>query len=80
MQKKLTIILMYINRMEGKNHNIKTDNRSFNIVAKFIYLGLAITNQILIHKELKEQVEFDNTCYHSVQNLLSSHLLSKNKN
>jgi hypothetical protein len=55
----------------GQNHNLKTGDRSFENVAQFKYLGTIVTNQNLIQEEI-------NACYHSVQNLLSSHLLSKN--
>jgi hypothetical protein len=37
-----------------------------------------VTNQILVHEEIKRRLNADNTCYHSLQNLLSSRLLSKN--
>jgi hypothetical protein len=36
------------------------------------------SNQNLIQKEIKKKLNSDNACYHSVQNLLSSRLLSKN--
>jgi hypothetical protein len=32
----------------------------------------------LIQEEIKRRLNLGNACYHSVQNLLSSHLLSKN--
>jgi hypothetical protein len=44
-------------------------------VAKFRYLGMRVTNQNLIYKEIKRRLNLGNACYHSVQNLLSSHLL-----
>jgi hypothetical protein len=34
----------------------------------------------LIHEEIKRRLNLDNACYHSVQNLSSSRLLSKNVN
>jgi hypothetical protein len=36
------------------------------------------TNQNLIQEELKRRMNSGNACYHSVQNLLSCRLLSKN--
>jgi hypothetical protein len=41
-------------------------------------LGTTVTNQNLIQEEIKRRLNSGNACYHSVQNLLSSHLLSKN--
>jgi hypothetical protein len=39
---------------------------------------MTITNQNLIQEEIKRRLNSGNACYHSVQNLLSSRLLSKN--
>jgi hypothetical protein len=62
----------------GPNHDINIANRRFENVAKFRYLGTTITNQNLIQEEIKRRLNSGNACYHSVQNLLSSRLLSKN--
>jgi hypothetical protein len=40
--------------------------------------GTTVTNQNLIQEEIKRRLNSDNACYYSVQNLLSSRLLSKN--
>jgi hypothetical protein len=37
-----------------------------------------MTSQNLIQEEIKRRLNSSNACYHSVQNLLSSRLLSKN--
>ena len=42
------------------------------------YLGTTLTNQNSIAEEIKSRLRSENACYHSVQNLLSSRLLSKN--
>jgi hypothetical protein len=47
-------------------------------VAQFRYLVTTITNQNLIQEEIKGKLDSGNACYQSVQNLLSSRLLSKN--
>jgi hypothetical protein len=47
-------------------------------VSQFIYLGTTVTNQNLIQEEIKRRLNSGNACYHSVQSLLSSRLLSKN--
>jgi hypothetical protein len=59
----------------GKNHNRKIANRPFENVAELKYLGMTITNENLIHHEIKRRLNSGNACY---KNLLSSHLLSKN--
>jgi hypothetical protein len=41
-------------------------------------MGTAVLNQNLIQEEIKRKLISGNACYHSVQNLLSSRLLSKN--
>ena len=47
-------------------------------VEEFIYLGAALTNQNSIQQEMKSRLKSGNACYHSVQNILSSSLQSKN--
>jgi hypothetical protein len=61
-----------------QNHNIRIANESFENVGKFIYLGTTLTNQNDIRDEIKSRLNSGNACYHSVQNLLSSHLMPKN--
>ena len=41
-------------------------------------MGTALTNQNSIPEEIKSRLRSGNACYHSVQNLLSSRLLTKN--
>jgi len=41
-------------------------------------LGTTLTTQNSIAEEIKSSLRSGNACYHSVQNLLSSRLLSKN--
>jgi len=38
----------------------------------------SVTDQNSIQEEIKSRLKLRNACYHSVQNLLSSRLLSKN--
>ena len=62
----------------GRNHNMRIDNRSFERVEDFKYLGRTLTNQNFIQKEIKSRLKSGNVRYHSVQNILPSSLLSKN--
>jgi hypothetical protein len=39
---------------------------------------LFIANQNSVHEEIKSRLKSGNACYHSVQNLLTSNLISKN--
>jgi len=62
----------------GRNHSVRIDNGTFKRVEEFKYLGTTLTNQNSIPEEIKSRLKSGNGCYHSVQNLLSSSLLSKN--
>jgi len=62
----------------GRSHNIKVDNSAFGKVEEFRYLITTLTNQNSIQEEIKSILKSGNACCHSVQNLLSSRLLSKN--
>jgi len=62
----------------GWTHILKTDNSSFERVDEFKYLETTLTNQNSIQEEIKSRLKSGNVCYNSVQNLLSSSLLSKN--
>jgi hypothetical protein len=62
----------------GQNQNIRIANESFKNVKKFKYLGMTLTNQNYIHDEIKSRLNSRNACYHSVQNILSFHLISIN--
>jgi hypothetical protein len=54
------------------------DSKSFQRVEEFKYLGTTLPNRNSIHEEIKSRVKSGNGCYYSVQDLLSSRLLSKN--
>jgi hypothetical protein len=62
----------------ARPREIKIETRSFENVSQFKTLGTTVTNQNLIQEEIKKRFDSGNACYHSMQNLLSSHLLSKN--
>ena len=53
-------------------------SNSYEKVKTFNYLGSLLTNQNYIQEEIKCRLKARNSCYYSVQTLLSSRLLSKN--
>ena len=73
-----TYMVMSWNQNSGWIHNIKIDNSSFERVKQSKYLGTTLTYQNSIQEEIKSRFKPGNACYHSVQNLLSFSLLSKN--
>jgi hypothetical protein len=62
----------------GQIHDIRIANRSFENFHRFKHVGTTVTNQNLVQEEIKRRLNSDTACYHSVQNLLPSRLLSKN--
>jgi hypothetical protein len=71
-------MVMSRDQNSGQSHSMKTDNSSFERVEDFMCLGTTLMNQNSIQEEIKSILKSGNTCYHSVQNLLSSSLLYKN--
>jgi hypothetical protein len=64
--------------MQGVGHSLNIDNSCIERVEEFKYLETTLTNQNSIQEEIKSKLKLGNACYHLVQNLLSSRLLSKN--
>jgi len=62
----------------GRIDSVKIDNNIFERVEEFNYLGTTLTGPNSIADEIKRRLKSGNACCHSVQNLLSSRLLSKN--
>jgi hypothetical protein len=74
---KTKYMLLSPHQNAGQNHDITIANRCFVNVVQFRYLGMTVTNQNLTQEEIQKRLNLGNVCYHSVQNFLSSCLLSK---
>jgi len=57
---------------------VRINNGTFERVEEFKYLGTTLTHQNSIPEEIKSRLRLGNASYHSVQNLLTSRLLSRN--
>jgi hypothetical protein len=73
---KYTLLSRHQNARQ--NYDIKIANRCFENVTQLKYFGTRVTYQNFVRKETEKTLNSGNACYHSVQNLLSSHLLPKN--
>ena len=75
---KTKYMVMSRDQNAGRGHNVKIDSSSIERVEEFKYLGTTLTDQNSIQDKIKNRLKLGNAYYHSVQNLLSSRLLSKN--
>jgi len=75
---KSIYMIMSRDQNAGRIHSVRTDKNTFDRVEEFKYLGTTLTNENSIAEEIKSRLKSGNACYQSVQNLLSSRLLSKN--
>ena len=75
---KTKYMAMSRDQRAGQSRDIKIDSSSFERVEQFEYLGTTLTNQNSIQEEIKSRLKSGKACPHSVQNLLSSNLLTKN--
>ena len=56
------------------NAHIKIGSNSYEKAKTFKYLGSSLTSQNYIQKEIKCRLKEGNSCYYSVQTLMSSRL------
>jgi hypothetical protein len=60
---KLKHMVMSRNQNTGRIHKIKIDNKSFERVKQFKYLGTAVTNQNYIQEEIKSRLRKIRECF-----------------
>jgi hypothetical protein len=77
---KTKYMIMSRDQNAGQCHSMKIVNSSIEREEEFKYLGTTLIDQNCIQEEIKNRLKLGNACYYSVQNLLSSSLLSKNLN
>ena len=75
---KTKYMVMSRDQNAGRNHSVRIDNSTFEMVEEIKYLGTTLTNQNSIPEEIKSRLRSGNACYYLGQNLLSSRLLTKN--
>jgi hypothetical protein len=75
---KTKYMVMSRDRNAGRGEGVKTDNMSIERVEEFKYLEATLTDQNAIQEKIKSRLKLGNACYCSVQDLLSSRLLSRN--
>jgi hypothetical protein len=75
---KTKYMIMSRHPNSGQNQNIGIVNESFEKMEKFKYVGTTLTNQNDVHDKIKSRLNLGDACCYSIQNLLSSRLISKN--
>jgi hypothetical protein len=60
------------------SRDIQIANRTFEHVSQLAYVGTRVINQNFILEEIKRRLNYGVACYHSVQDIVSSRLLSIN--
>ena len=74
---KTKYMVMSRDQNAGRIQSVRMDNSTFERVEEFKYLGTTLTNQNSIVEEIS-RLRSGSARYHSLQNRLSSRLLSKN--
>jgi hypothetical protein len=63
---KIKYMVLSRNQNAGHNNNINIDNKSFERVEEFKYLGATLTNRNSIHEEITSRLKSGSVCYHSL--------------
>jgi hypothetical protein len=74
---KTKYMAMSRDQSAGPSHSVRIENSSFEKVEEFKCSGTILADRNSIQEKIKSRWNSRNTCYHSVQNLLSSSMLSK---
>jgi len=74
---KTKYMVMSRDQNAEQNRSVRIDNSISERVEEFKYLGTTLTIQNSIREGIKSRLRSGNACYHSVQNRLSSRLLSR---
>jgi hypothetical protein len=74
---KTKYVVISQNQKAERIPRIKNGNIFCESVQEFIYVGKNLKYENYIQEEIKNRLKSRNACYHTVQNLLSSTLLSK---
>ena len=75
---KTKYMVMSQDQNAGPSSILKIGNKSSERVEQFKYSGTTLMNPSSIREKIKSRLKSGNACCHSVQNLLSSSLLSRN--
>jgi hypothetical protein len=75
---KTKYMVMSRDQNAGRIHSVRIENCTFENVEVFKYFGTNLTGQNSIAEEIKSRLSSGNACYHSVQEHLSSRMLSNN--
>jgi hypothetical protein len=75
--RKTKYMLVSRDQNADQNREIKIGNRSFENVSQFQYLGMTLTNQNLIQKEIKRRLNSGNACYHGPEPFVLSLAVKK---
>jgi len=75
---KPKFMIMSRDENAGRSHSINIHNSSSERAEEFKYSRTTLTHHNSIQGEIKSRLTVGNACCHSVQNLVSSSLLSKN--
>lgn len=69
---------MAITRRSEDSSNLKVENKEFEQVKEFKYLGVTLNNKNIMHEEINVRLNAANRCYFAMETIFKSKLISKN--